>query len=111
MARASGVSAAVYGNAAAPAAQKEIHNLRSGVKGCCLKGILYSNNDAFLHGLGLHWTADPGAHAILAPWQVMQSALRNGVLSRGGMEWLWEASHQSHTGPFACAITALARAG
>eukprot|EP00972_Heterocapsa_arctica_P092776 13682833-Heterocapsa_arctica.AAC.1 len=69
MAKASGVSAAVYGNAAAPAPQKYIYDLRSGVKGCCLKRILYSNNDAFFHGLGLHWREDPGAHAILAPWQ------------------------------------------
>eukprot|EP00972_Heterocapsa_arctica_P027626 4062142-Heterocapsa_arctica.AAC.1 len=69
MAKASGVSAAVYGNAAAPAPLQEIHDLRSGVKGCCLQGILFSNNDAFFFGLGLHWRADPGAHAILAPWQ------------------------------------------
>eukprot|EP00972_Heterocapsa_arctica_P055097 8126651-Heterocapsa_arctica.AAC.1 len=41
----------------------------------------------------------------------MQSALRNGVFNRGGMEWLWDASHKSRSGPLACAITALARAG
>eukprot|EP00972_Heterocapsa_arctica_P109891 16180535-Heterocapsa_arctica.AAC.1 len=51
MAKASGVSAAVYGNAAAPAPQQEIHDLMSGVKGCSLRGILFSNNDAFFHGL------------------------------------------------------------
>eukprot|EP00972_Heterocapsa_arctica_P027440 4034038-Heterocapsa_arctica.AAC.1 len=38
MANASGVSAAVYGNAAAPAPLQEIHDLRSSVKECCLKG-------------------------------------------------------------------------
>eukprot|EP00972_Heterocapsa_arctica_P104832 15448228-Heterocapsa_arctica.AAC.1 len=69
MATASGVSSAVYGNAAAPISIKEIDSLRTAVKGCCLKDIMYANNDAFFFGLGLHWWADPRAHAILAPWQ------------------------------------------
>eukprot|EP00972_Heterocapsa_arctica_P046959 6931434-Heterocapsa_arctica.AAC.1 len=60
MATASGVSSAVYGNAAAPASIKEIDRLRTAVKGCCLKGIMYANNNAFFFWLGLHWRAAPG---------------------------------------------------
>eukprot|EP00972_Heterocapsa_arctica_P104279 15370416-Heterocapsa_arctica.AAC.1 len=54
MAAASGVSSAVYGNAAAPVSIKQIERLGTAVKGCCLKGIMYANNNAFFFGLGLH---------------------------------------------------------
>eukprot|EP00972_Heterocapsa_arctica_P073515 10858301-Heterocapsa_arctica.AAC.1 len=70
---------------------------------------MYANNDAFFFGLGLRWRADPGAHAILAPWQVMQAALNNQVFNTAGLDWLWEVSIKWRTGPLACAVTALAR--
>eukprot|EP00972_Heterocapsa_arctica_P005880 867651-Heterocapsa_arctica.AAC.1 len=64
---------------------------------------MYANNDAFFFGLGLHWRADPGAHAVLAPWQVLQAALKNEVFNEAGLDWLWEVSTKSRTGPLACA--------
>eukprot|EP00972_Heterocapsa_arctica_P088345 13028031-Heterocapsa_arctica.AAC.1 len=76
-----------------------------------MKGILYSNNDAFFFGLGLRWRADPGAHAVLAPWLVFQEALRNQVFNKGALSWLWDVLAATRDGPLVCACKALARAG
>eukprot|EP00972_Heterocapsa_arctica_P109995 16196897-Heterocapsa_arctica.AAC.1 len=41
----------------------------------------------------------------------MQAALKNEVFNMAGFVWLWEVSTKSRTGPLACAVSALARAG
>eukprot|EP00972_Heterocapsa_arctica_P016649 2455996-Heterocapsa_arctica.AAC.1 len=43
------------------------------------------------------------SHAVGPP----QCCIQQG----GGLEWLWDASHKTRTGPVAYAVAALARAG
>jgi hypothetical protein len=110
VATASGISAAVYGQASNLVPEREITDLRTAIKACLVKKGKFASPEPLFSCLGLSWRLDPGVHALLGPWKVFAMGVRQGSLSLADLAEMWDES-KGTTGPVANAKAGLARAG
>ena len=110
IAAASAVPAATYGMAAHPTPVNDLRYLRSSVKSACLKGAAYASINAFFHCLDLPWRLDPGALALIGPWEAIRVGISGKTLSWESLGWLWDVSGDWDSGPVSAAKQGLQRA-
>jgi len=67
---ASGISAAVYGQASNLVAVSEIRKLRTAIQRRLVKEGKFASQVPLVSCLGLGWWLDPGVHALVGPWKV-----------------------------------------
>ena len=107
---ASGISAAVYGQASNLVTVGEIRKLRTAMKRSLVKQDKFASQEPLFSCLGLSWRLDPGVHALIGPWKVFALGLRQGTLDFGMLAEMWEEAGGT-TGPIANAKAGLRRAG
>ena len=110
IAAASAVPAATYGMAAHPTPVNDLRYLRSSVKSACLKGAAWASINAFFHCLDLPWRLDPGALALIGPWEAIRVGIVGRTLSWESLNWLWQVSGDWDAGPVSAAKQGLHRA-